>query len=113
MSGDTEAKEVEKCDAQGDNDTRPQNGWIINHLVPTAGEVKEGRTGSPCGDEGHEGNDCCRPKETFETDSIEGGDGVLFHNCFFDDELGGSADNGSSKVRIGDDGDGRYFTDNS
>lgn len=59
--------------------------------MPTTGEVKEGRTGSQCGQERHQGNDGGRPKETFETDSIEGGDGILFHDLFFDNELGGSA----------------------
>ena len=97
MSCDTETEEVEKGDAQRDDDTRPQHSRIVNHLMPTTGEVEEGRAGSPRGQDGHEDNDSGRPKEAFETDSIEGGDGVLFHDLLFDDELGCSANDG---VRI-------------
>ena len=91
MPGNTETKEVEKGDAQRDDDARPQHSRVINHLVPTTGEVEEGRAGSPGGHDGHKDNDGGCPKETFETDSIERGDRVLFHDLFFDDELGGSA----------------------
>jgi hypothetical protein len=94
MSSDTETKEVEKRNAQGDDDARPQNGRIVNHLVPATGEVKEGRTRSPCCQKGHEENNGGPPKETFEAYSIEGGDGVLFHDLFFDDELGSSTNDG-------------------
>ena len=99
MPGNTKTEEVEKGDAQRDDDARPQYGRIVNHLVPTTGKVEEGRTGSPCGQDGHEGNDGGCPKEALETDSIEGGDGVLFHDLFFDDELGRSANNGGYKRR--------------
>jgi hypothetical protein len=45
---------------------------------------------------GMKSNDGGCPKETFETDSIEGVMEYFSMICFFDDELGGSADNGSS-----------------
>lgn len=113
MSGDTETKEVVKCNAKGNDDTGPQNGRIVNHLVPTAREVEEDRTGSPCSQEGHQGNDGGCPKETFKTDSVEGGNGVFFHYFFFDDELGSGANNGSRRMRTGDDSEKREYTDKS
>ena len=92
MPGNTETEEVEKGDAECDGDTRPQHGRIVNHLMPTTGEVEKGRTGSPCSQDRHEDNDGGCPKEALKPDSIEGGDRVLFHDLFFDDELGRSAD---------------------
>ena len=62
--------------------------------MPATGEVEESRTGSPCGHDGHKHNNRGRPEEAFETDSIEGGDGVLCHDLFFDDKLGCSANDG-------------------
>jgi len=56
--------------------------------VPTTGEVEEGRTGCPCGKDWHEDNDCGCSKEPFETNSVEGGNGIPFHDLFLDDELG-------------------------
>ena len=70
VSSNTETKEVEKRNAQGDDDARPQNWRIVNHLVPTTGEVKEGGARSPCGQEWHEENNGGCPKETFEANSI-------------------------------------------
>lgn len=87
VPGNAETEEVEKGNAQRDDDARPKYGGIVNHLVPTTGEIKEGRTGSPCGQDGHANNNGGCPKEAFETDSVEGGDRVLFHDLFFDDEL--------------------------
>ena len=92
MSSNAETEKVEKSNAQGDDDTRPQDRGILNHLVPTTGKVKESRTGGPCSDDGHEDDNGSCPKEPFETDSVERSDGVLFHYLFFDDELGRSAD---------------------
>ena len=91
VPGDAETKEVEKGNAQCNDNARPQHGGIVNHLVPTTGEVEEGRTRSPRGQDGHEDNNGGRPKKAFETDSIEGGDRILRHNFFFDDELGSGA----------------------
>jgi len=65
--------------------------------MPATGEVEEGRTGSPCGHEGHEDNDGGCPEETFETDGVKGGDRVLCHDLFFDDELGCSANVGGMR----------------
>ena len=94
MPGNTETEEVEKGNTQGDDNARPQHSRVVDHLVPTTGEVKEGRTGSPCGYDGHEDNNGGCPKETLETDSIKRGDGILCHDLFFDNELGCSADDG-------------------
>lgn len=113
VSSDTKTEEVEECNTQGDDDARPQNSRIINHLVPTTGKVKEGRTRSPCDQEGHQDNNGGCAKETFETDSIKRGDGILFHDLFFDDELGSSANNRPSRVRMINDGGERDSTDKS
>lgn len=59
--------------------------------MPTTGKIEEGRTGGPCGQYGHEDDDGSCAKEAFETDSIEGSDGIFFHDLFFNDELGGGA----------------------
>ena len=96
MPGNAETEEVEKGDAQCNDDTRPQNSRSANHLVPATGEVEEGRAGSPCGHDGHKDNDGGRPEEAFETDSIEGSDRVLCHDLFFDNELGCSASDGGT-----------------
>jgi len=88
VPGNAEAEEVEKGNTQCDDDARPQHGGIVNHLVPTTGEVKEGRARSPRGQDGHEDDNGGCSEKAFETDGIEGGDRVLFHDLFFDDELG-------------------------
>jgi hypothetical protein len=88
VPGNAETEEVEKGDAQCDDDARPQHGGIVNHLMPTAGEVEEGRTRSPCDQDGYKDDNGSCSKKAFETDSIEGSNRVLCHDLFFDDELG-------------------------
>jgi len=81
-------KKLKKGNTQCDDDARPQHGGVVNHLVPTTGEVEEGRTRSPGGQDGHEDDNSGCPKKALETDGVEGGDRVLCHDLFFDDKLG-------------------------
>src|SRR5579872_2637941 len=112
MSSNAKAEEVEECNAQGDYDARPQYSRIVNHLVPTTGKVKERGTRSQCNQNGHEDNNGGCSEETFEADSIQWGDGILFHYLFLNEELCCSAEDGSYKVRKNC-GGGKNFTDKS
>ena len=101
MSSNTETEKVEKGNAQCDDDARPQHGRIVDHLVPTTGEVEEGRTGSPCGHDGHKDDNGTCPEKAFKTYSIEGSDRVFCHDLFFNDELGCGANDGGIRGDIG------------
>lgn len=91
MPGNAKTEEVEKGNAQCNDYARPQYGGIVDHLVPTTREVEEGGTGSPCGHDGHEENNGRCPEKALKADSVERGDGILFHDLFFNDELRCSA----------------------
>src|SRR5882762_3626646 len=93
MSSNAEPEKVKQCNADGDDDSRPQDSWSANCLVPATGKIEERRTG---GDRGHgeDGNkhkNRDEAKKSFESYSDKGSNGVTAHYFLFENELRGSA----------------------
>lgn len=81
--------------------------------MPTAGNVEKGGTGSPCGKDGHEEDYGECSKEAFQTNSIQGSDGILFHDLFLDDELSCGTNNQGHKGENESERSGKDDTDKS
>lgn len=96
--GDAQAEPVEETDADGDGDGGPEYGGGGDHLCPAAVQVEKGGIGGGRrvgeggeGDEGDKDEDGDDAKEAFEADCDVGGDGVLRHDLFLENELRCSA----------------------